>query len=80
MAKDAARQVEKADEISLGTCSEEVCFEEVQAYKELLDASSDMVNPGFTIPIMMLAMFMMFGFYEVMAWLIGLAVRKVIDT
>ncbi|MEM6434781.1 MAG: hypothetical protein AAF773_13160, partial [Cyanobacteria bacterium P01_D01_bin.115] len=28
MAKDAARQLEKANEISLGTCSEEICLEE----------------------------------------------------
>lgn len=79
MSKDAVRKIEKADKISIEVCSQEVCIDEVLMYKKMLSAySEEHANLTFAIPMGTLSMLIMFGFYELLAILIGLVVRKII--
>ncbi|NJO10889.1 MAG: hypothetical protein HC873_15980 [Leptolyngbyaceae cyanobacterium SL_1_1] len=76
--KNALRQLEKADKISIEKCSEEVCINEVSEYKDLLASDTDYANPVFAIPAMAIGLLIVFGLYELVAILIGLMVKKII--
>ncbi|NJN73773.1 MAG: hypothetical protein HC799_13665 [Limnothrix sp. RL_2_0] len=77
--KEAETNVQKVAAISLEQCAQEACIEEVSAYKSLLSAEQGSTNIAVNIPVMFLAVSILFGFYELLAMLMGLVVRKIVD-
>ena len=80
MSKEAVRDLEQAEAISLDKCSQEICIEEVLAYKESLSDNSNKlaVKPAYAIPLMTVSVSILFGSYELLALIIRLVLKKII--
>ncbi|EDX76449.1 hypothetical protein MC7420_4705 [Coleofasciculus chthonoplastes PCC 7420] len=80
LSKEAVRDLEQAETISLEKCSKEICIEEVLAYKESLsnDSNKQASKPAYTIPLMTVSASILFGGYELLALIIRLVIKKII--
>jgi len=80
MSKEAARDLEQAEAISIEKCSQEICIEEVLAYKESFSGNSNKlaVKPAYAIPLMTVSVSILFGSYELLALIIRLVIKKMI--
>ncbi|MEQ8542044.1 MAG: hypothetical protein RIB93_31880 [Coleofasciculus sp. D1-CHI-01] len=78
--KEAVRDLEQAEAISIEKCSKEICIEEVLAYKESLSDNSNKlaVKPAYAIPLMTVSFSILFGSYELLALIIRLVLKKII--
>lgn len=77
--KDAIKKLEIHERISVEKCSKQACIDEVLAYKEIVESGTYFANPSFAILSMTIGMAILFGAYELLAMLIGFAVKKIID-
>ncbi|GEM_PF-2955403 len=80
MSKEAVRDLEQAEAISIEKCSKEICIEEVLAYKESLSDNSNKlaVKPAYAIPLMTVTFSIIFGSYELLSLIIRLVMKKII--
>ncbi|NJK36586.1 MAG: hypothetical protein HC835_03980 [Oscillatoriales cyanobacterium RM2_1_1] len=79
MSKDALRNYEKSQQISLEKCAETLCVEEISQYKTALAADQNFRTVPSGMALMIAGLIILAGAYEFSALLLRLILEKIIN-